>query len=366
MVPVVGDERARRLAGRALRPVLYPRATAPRPAPRAGCPRVRRRQRGRAAAARVRRPATAVAPGLHRPEAGAHQVVWWDPRRSSSTPGAASDCGSSGILEADESGGARRRASEAHAAWQRRARGDRSPRGAAPSRASRWPRPPSAAAGAAPAAAGRCRRSPQPTPSAGDRTATRFGTLVHAMLAAVDLDAAPTRSRRAPSWRGGCSARPADEVTAAADAASRALAHPLLRRAAAAARAAVPARDAGRVRRSTTGRSSRASSTSRSSSDDGWTVVDFKTDVEIGGRVASTAARSRSTRSRSRARRAAARGVSCSGCEPPEGRAQEEPGRSVVCGCPTPLRTDVRKGSKRGASPGGRKSAGSPRAPCRS
>src|SRR5207253_3925621 len=65
----------------------------------------------------------------------------------------------------------------------------------------------------------------------------RFGTLVHAVLAAVELDAGRAGVADAAALHGRLLGATAEEVEAAVDTAVRALAHPLLRRAAAAARA---------------------------------------------------------------------------------------------------------------------------------
>src|SRR5207244_5693308 len=65
----------------------------------------------------------------------------------------------------------------------------------------------------------------------------RFGALVHAVLAAVELDAGRAAVADAAALHGRLLGATAEEVEAAVDTAVRALAHPLLRRAAAAARA---------------------------------------------------------------------------------------------------------------------------------
>jgi hypothetical protein len=64
----------------------------------------------------------------------------------------------------------------------------------------------------------------------------RFGTLVHAVLAAVDLDAGDEAVAAVARAEGRLVGASEEEVVAAADAAVRALAHPILRRAAESAR----------------------------------------------------------------------------------------------------------------------------------
>jgi len=113
----------------------------------------------------------------------------------------------------------------------------------------------------------------------------RFGSLVHAVLATVDLGFEPRDVERAAALQGRLLGATADEVSAAVATVTRALAHPLLRRAAAAARR-------GRCRRETPvgvriddvlveG----VVDVAFVEDDAGWTVVDFKTDVELAGRL---------------------------------------------------------------------------------
>jgi len=110
----------------------------------------------------------------------------------------------------------------------------------------------------------------------------RFGTLVHAVLAVVDLDAGPEEVARVAALEGRLLGASAEETSAATGTVVRALAHPLVRRAA----------SAGSCRRETP---------VAIRLDDGvvvegvvdaaflengvWTVIDFKTDVEIAGRL---------------------------------------------------------------------------------
>src|SRR5207244_2302510 len=114
----------------------------------------------------------------------------------------------------------------------------------------------------------------------------RFGTLVHAVLAAVELDADHAGVADAAALHGRLLGATAEEVEAAVDTATRALAHPLLRRAADAARA-------GRCRRECPVGVQVAGGVlvegvidaAFLEDGEGWTVVDFKTDVEIAGRI---------------------------------------------------------------------------------
>src|SRR5581483_8321374 len=111
----------------------------------------------------------------------------------------------------------------------------------------------------------------------------RFGTLVHAVLAAVQLDAdrgavadaAALQARLLPGTS-------EDEVAAAVETVVRALAHPVLRRAAS---AAAYRRETPVVVRLDDGVLVEGVADAAFLEDGGWTVVDFKTDLEIAGRV---------------------------------------------------------------------------------
>jgi len=133
---------------------------------------------------------------------------------------------------------------------------------------------------------------------AGDRAGRpggkRFGALVHATLAVVDLDADDAQVRAATEAEGRLLGASEPEVSAAIGAANAALAHPLLRRAA----------DADELRRETPvlmrgedgsliegvvdlAFCERETGTAR------WTVVDFKTDADPTPHLAQYAAQLR-------------------------------------------------------------------------
>jgi ATP-dependent exoDNAse (exonuclease V) beta subunit len=113
----------------------------------------------------------------------------------------------------------------------------------------------------------------------------RFGSLVHGVLAAIDLDAERDGVERVAALQGRLLGATEDEVAAAVHTVVRALAHPLLRRASVAARA-------GRCRRETPVAVQLDEvlvegvvDVAFLEEDTGWTVVDFKTDVELEGRL---------------------------------------------------------------------------------
>jgi ATP-dependent exoDNAse (exonuclease V) beta subunit len=111
-------------------------------------------------------------------------------------------------------------------------------------------------------------------------TGPRFGTLVHATLAAIPLDASPEHIADAVALQARIFGAPPEEVAAATAAVGQALVHPLM----------IRARDAWRA-----GRCRRETPISIRSADGllegvldvaweddaGWTVVDFKTDAEL-------------------------------------------------------------------------------------
>jgi ATP-dependent helicase/nuclease subunit A len=114
----------------------------------------------------------------------------------------------------------------------------------------------------------------------------RFGTLVHAALATVALDATPAQIAEAVSLQARILGAPADEARAATALVASALAHPLIMRARDAWRA-------GRCRRETpVGCREPDGSLIEGVLDlafedaDGWTVIDFKTDAEIAAELA--------------------------------------------------------------------------------
>jgi ATP-dependent exoDNAse (exonuclease V) beta subunit len=110
----------------------------------------------------------------------------------------------------------------------------------------------------------------------------RFGALVHAILAAANLDEADGAALRALAQQQGriVGARD-DEVESATDAVSAALAHPLLRRAAAAGARGELRRETPVWLRQHDGSLAEGVVDLAFREDGAWTVVDFKTDAEV-------------------------------------------------------------------------------------
>ena len=245
-----------------------------------------------------------VRPGLHALGAGDAQypVVWWDPRALTldvertfglRRQDLIEDVGA-GVLEADrrsyQDWQLRRQAARDEGArptfavrtvteWAQRAPADRAPAGGAP-----------AGDGSAGASIGddvdevtvvdAGGRIPRPS-------GPRFGTLVHAVLATVALDADARALSDMAEVQGRLLGAPADEVAAASALVEAVLAHPLVAR-------ARTAWTAGRCRREAPistvlpdGAILEGVLDLAFEDEDGWTVVDWKTQAELGALPAS-------------------------------------------------------------------------------
>jgi ATP-dependent helicase/nuclease subunit A len=297
VVPVVGDERddkeATPAAGGggwldALDPVLYPsdrRGSIAAP----GCPLFGEDTVLERTEKATRGTGSSVRPGLHRPAVGAHSVVFWDP--SALDLDREDDAGQrqQKILAVDEKGVVAKEGIEQHAAWKR-AHDDAIARGSVPSLVVRTvTEEKTVAAGGGLAAPPT--RATAPANVAIEATSSvrharphgkRFGILVHAMLAAVPLDGDAEAIADASRIQARIVGASDDEAAAARDVVAAALAHPLLARARAAVRveretALMMRADDGAILEGVVDLAFLEKGT-------GWTVVDFKTDVEIAGR----------------------------------------------------------------------------------
>jgi ATP-dependent exoDNAse (exonuclease V) beta subunit len=241
----------------------------------------------------------AVVPGVHRPAVGSHRAVWWDPRTLRLNVRESVGLSQTKILQADE-GGARSEAGlKAHAAWAEARAATRAAAAvpqlvviAATELAGRDDVAPADAAEAervtvetvAAEAGGRRRRAA----ASGARAAgPRFGTLVHALLSVVDFADGPDSVAEQAAVQARLLAATDEEAAAAAELTSRALAHPLLRRAAEAAARGACRREAPMIVRLDDGTlvESVADLAFREPDGSGWTVVDFKTDAELAERL---------------------------------------------------------------------------------
>ncbi|WP_438007318.1 UvrD-helicase domain-containing protein [Sorangium sp. So ce321] len=346
VVPAVGDARPGDGSSDGwldvLHPVLYPppreRRNA-RPAP--GCPPF-------GTDTVLERPARceaderdAVAPGEHAPMAGSHRVVWWDPSTLDLDREPEAGLRQQRILQADASGagvtgagmavgagvtgagvtgagGAGELGQRGHEVWQearQRAIRDGSVAAVRVKTATEISHE-AAAAAAAEAAAAEAARASGVTGAPAQRGGgaaergkradalpvisfeqtvvaregrpygKRFGTLVHAVLAEVDLRAGEDAVRVVATAQARLLGAPAEEVDAAVAAALAALEHPLLRRAAESAARGACERETPLLLRLEDGTIAEGVvdlSFRESVGDVGiWTVVDFKTGSDAG------------------------------------------------------------------------------------
>jgi len=276
VVPAVGDGRQEGwLAG--LNPVLYPTDSRPETRTPPGCPGfgtdtvlVRPPE--------VPRPAASVAPGLHRPEAGRHRVVWWDPKVLRLDVQESVGLAQHKLLTADESNARSEAGIRRHDAWQATRTRVRTEAGLASLRVVTATEQAATATDDAAADV-----TVETVPPDGSRPhGKRFGALVHAVLAAVDLDARPAEVARVAALEGRLLGAPAEETSAATATVTRALTHPLVRRA---ARAGSCRRETPIAVRLDDGVVVEGVVDAAFLEDGVWTVVDFKTDVEIAGRL---------------------------------------------------------------------------------
>jgi ATP-dependent exoDNAse (exonuclease V) beta subunit len=282
VVPVVGDERREGWLS-ALTPAVHPehlRARRPESRVAVGCPEfgedsVPLRPEG------VPRPLASVMPGVHAPERGSHRVVWWDPACLELGVRASIGLAQTRILEADDEGRAGA-ALAAYEAWRSERDATRG-RGASPTHvvvtAVEWAHSERSVSGAD-AVEVIDARTPGRRPSG-----PRFGTLVHAVLAVVDLDADRDAVHGHATVQARLLGATDGERDAAVETVAGALAHPLIKRAAAAARAGRCRRETSLIVRHEDGTLIESVADLAFDDDEGWTVVDFKTDADIAVRV---------------------------------------------------------------------------------
>jgi ATP-dependent exoDNAse (exonuclease V) beta subunit len=229
---------------------------------------------------KAKRPRDSVMPGLHQPESGPHRVVWWDPSVLGLNVPPSVGLSQTRILQEDGTN----RAQETMAHWEawRAARGVILERGAKPSMvvqtATQWARGANEVAGASDV-------SIVDAQWKGERlTGPRFGTLVHALLAAIDLDAERDHVMAHAETYARMFGADERERDGAVEVVVAALTHPLLRRAATAARAGRCRRESPLVVRLEDGTLLESIADLAFFEAEEWIVVDFKTDAELGAR----------------------------------------------------------------------------------
>ena len=239
-----------------------------------------------------------VRPGLHHPTADGPPVVWWDPATLSLDVEEQASLQHQRILQADPDGTVATESEESYAAWKL-ARETLIIHASHPSMSVRTvtslaraaPAEASPKESTATAAGGRARSRPEiavETLELGDHErpkGRRFGALVHALLASIDLDAGVDAIKAGAAINGRLVDATEEEIQAAIATVGDVLAHPILRRAAASA-------GKGQLRRETPVLLRRDDGSLVEGTVDlafyedtpdfvGWTVVDFKTDRKV-------------------------------------------------------------------------------------
>jgi hypothetical protein len=277
VVPAVADEPQTKGWVGPLLPSLYPEERTYRlPIVAPGCPRfpgvdtVIDRPQNAAASSAIR-------PGLHKPERGRHEVVWWDPSLFENPQATKPGLRRYTILQPGAPGDPGEGARD-YQRWLER-RGSILEQGSAPTyrvttvtRLVETEEPAVEGAAAVRIAEVEGRDLLRPG-------GKRFGALVHEVLARAALEATPSDVAALTESLGRILGNPEEERKAAASAAARALAHPLFERARAAAHVF---RETPLVYREPTGRLVEGvPDLVFRNTDSDWTLVDFKTDLRL-------------------------------------------------------------------------------------
>jgi ATP-dependent helicase/nuclease subunit A len=286
VVPAVGDEESDGWLAR-LNPVVYPSQTerrAPASTHPAGCPEF-------GDDSVLTRPAKApgkvksVAPGLHHPQKGDHQIVWWDPRLLILNVEEKMGLRQDKLLQADEKKFVSDRGVKLHEEWNAKR--------AAMLAAGTTPRINVATATElaleAPATGPALAESIAIEETLRDRGrphGKRFGTLVHLTMLRAPFDADPREIGKIAASGAKMIGASDDETAAATSAVASALKSPLMRRAKA---ADTVMRECPLIIRLEDGTAVEgiADLAFAESTNEGvvWTVVDFKTDIEVAPRL---------------------------------------------------------------------------------
>ena len=286
IAPVVGDEPPSGWLAR-LTPVLYPDLAEYQPAADPhppGCPPFKSRIAGlRPDNANTRTPG--LAPGGYQPAAGTHRVVWWDPAILELDARETMGLRQTKLLQADETKTRSAQGQSDYLAW-RAQREHLIATGSAPTLRLATATE-IVASDARPSLPEADSIKVEPIARVASRPhGNRFGTLVHAIMARIALDADAPAITQSASFYGRIAGATPDEINAAADAVIAALGSPVI----------VRARAALELRRE---------SPLIVALDDGlivegvadlvfleaydrarrWVVVDFKTDVDLAARL---------------------------------------------------------------------------------
>jgi len=237
-----------------------------------------------------RRPGS-VSPGLHVPRAGEHQVVWWDPSVLDLTVQPASGSRLTNLLTKDVDGTRAREGMQRHEEWH-----EQRTRVREISSTPSWSVVTAGSHSIAPSF------MIDPTTAAGKTWSKlpdlivesvqgiaerpygpRFGTLVHTVLSIVPLSADPPAVEATTSVQGRILGANTEEVTAGVKAVLAALAHPRLKAAARAGRKC--RREVPVTAQLGNGLVVEGVVDLAYEENNSWTVVDYKTDIELRGRL---------------------------------------------------------------------------------
>ena len=116
---------------------------------------------------------------------------------------------------------------------------------------------------------------------AGRPVGARFGTLVHGTLALVDLDASPESTKKTVQLQARILGAPQEEIEAASIVVQAVLAHPLLKRARNASISGQCHREVPITLSLDSGMLVEGVADLAFLEEDGWTILDFKTDREL-------------------------------------------------------------------------------------
>ena len=281
VVPVMGDGR---IAGwlDVLNPALYPLGDAKhQPSLAPGCPAFSNDSVLDRGPEGVAPDGGSVQPGLHRPSAAGPPVTWWDPAVLQLDMEEQAPLRQQRILEPDPDGTAAAASEASYAGWKA-ARGEVLAVASRPSLSVQTV----TMLARAEAANERVQVEIVKSPGSPARPhGRRFGALVHALLAAVDLGSSPEMVSAAAAIHGRLVDATDEEIEAAATTVNATLLHPIMRRAA-------RGTGDGDLRRETPITLRRADGTlaegvvdlvfrEENSDFSGWTVVDFKTGSEF-------------------------------------------------------------------------------------
>lgn len=274
VVPAVADRQFADTWTEVLYPSLYPdaaRAKAPNAAP--GTP-IKRGDTVLDPTEAKQRPDEAPRAGLHLATTGKNRVVWWDPSTLDFDAGTVKGLDRDELLRPDDGSAT---AAEGKAAWSTWA-GQRTQR----QQTASTPQVTVVTIKelTAPMVAGAIAVEQTQAVQPGRPGGRRFGVLVHAALARVELSARPEAVRRVVELEAALTASTPEEIEAAVVAVNAALAHPLLKRAAALPQAEVR-REAPVVHQRPDGTVFEGACDLAYPDEGGWRVVEFKTDEEL-------------------------------------------------------------------------------------